>query len=199
MRAYPKPIQDLTAAFSVLPGVGPKTALRYVFHLLKQPKASLASFAHAVEHLQEAMAICAVCRTYTTDELCEICRDPRRDRTVLCVVAHPRDVGTLDAAGFPGRYHVLGGVLSPLEGMTPDVLEVASLFTRLTDEPALREVVLAFNPDVDGEATMMYLSRQLKNRGVRTTRLARGLPVGSDLEFADEVTLGDALKRRWDI
>ncbi len=198
MRSYPKPIETLVQLFTYLPGVGPKTALRYVFYLLKQPKPVLARMTQALTDLQNAVVTCDVCKTYSTDAVCETCRDSARDKTVLCVVAHPRDVGTIDAAGFRGRYHVLGGTLSPIEGITPDTLECASLFERLEREP-IREIILAFNPDIEGEATIMYLAKQLASRTVRVTRLARGLPAGSDLEFADEVTLGDALSRRWEL
>ncbi|HBU28257.1 TPA: recombination protein RecR [Candidatus Uhrbacteria bacterium] len=199
MRAYPKPIQIVVDAFTYLPGVGPKTALRFVFYLLKQPKGTIESMIRALQELQSSIQSCAICKTYTTAEICETCLDPRRDKTVICVVSQPRDIGTIDAAGFQGRYHVLGGTLSPIEGITPDTLEIASLIMRLADEPAVTELVLAFNPDIEGESTIMYLSKILKEKQLRLTRLARGLPVGSDLEFADEVTLGDALRRRWEI
>lgn len=199
MREYPKPIQNLVNAFTYLPGVGPKTALRFVFYLLKQPKGTIESMIRSLQDLQASIQSCSVCKTYTTQELCETCSDPKRDKTTICVVAQPRDIGTIDAAGFPGRYHVLGGTLSPIEGITPDTLEINSLVQRLDDEPAVTELVLAFNPDIEGESTIMYISKLLKERNLRITRLARGLPVGSDLEFADEVTLGDALKRRWEV
>lgn len=198
MRQYPKPIETLVNLFTYLPGVGPKTALRFVFYLLKQPKGTIARMATALQELHDAIVTCTVCKTYSTDPVCDVCRDTQRDKSLLCVVAQPRDIGTLDAAGFTGRYHVLGGALSPIEGVTPDTLEVASLLERLRHEP-VREVVLAFNPDIEGEATIMYLSKQLRPFSVRVTRLARGLPAGSDLEFADEVTLGDALSRRWEV
>jgi len=199
MREYPKPIQNLVNQFTYLPGVGPKTALRFVFYLLKQPKGVIVSMARALNELQEIVTSCRVCKTYTTNELCEICSDPRRDKTTICAVAHPRDVGTIEATGFSGRYHVLGGTLSPIEGITPDTLEIKSLMQRLRDEPAVTEVILAFNPDIEGEATIMYVSKLLKDFSVKTSRLARGLPAGSDMEFADEITLGDAINRRWDV
>lgn len=199
MREYPRPIQNLVNAFTYLPGVGPKTALRFVFWLLKQPKGTIMAMTRALQDLQDAVVMCGMCKTYTTQEVCEICSDGKRDRTTICVVSQPRDIGTIEATRFTGRYHVLGGTLSPIEGMTPDKLEIDSLIQRLEDEPAVNELILAFNPDIEGEATIMYLSKLLKERGLRVTRLARGLPVGSDLEFADEVTLGDALHRRWEI
>lgn len=198
MRQYPKPIETLIGLFTYLPGVGPKTAVRFVFYLLRQPKHTLERFAQALQTLHDTVVTCTVCHTYSTEPVCETCADARRDRTLLCVVAHPRDVGTIDAAGFRGRYHVLGGALSPLEGITPDQLECASLIARVDTEP-VREVILAFNPDIEGESTIMYLSRLLKEHPVRVSRLARGLPAGSDLEFADEVTLSDALTRRWEL
>lgn len=199
MREYPRPIQHVVNAFTYLPGVGPKTALRFVFYLLKQPQGTIESMVRALEDLQASIQSCSVCKTYTTQDVCETCTDPKRDRTTICVVAQPRDIGTIDAAGFTGRYHVLGGTLSPIEGITPDTLEINSLIARLDQEPAVTELVLAFNPDIEGESTIMYLSKLLTSRHLRLTRLARGLPVGSDLEFADEVTLGDALKRRWEV
>lgn len=199
MREYPKPIEQVVQALSYLPGVGPKTALRFVYYLLKQPPSTLEGLIRSLAELRSSIQTCATCKTYTTQELCDVCRDPARDRTILCAVAHPRDIGTLEATGYKGRYHVLGGTLSPIEGITPDTLEIASLLKRLDDEPSVTEVVLAFNPDIEGEATIMYLTRELKKRPIKITRLARGLPVGSDLEFADEVTLGDALRRRWEL
>lgn len=199
MREYPRPIQNLVNAFTYLPGVGPKTALRFVFYLLKQPKGTIESMIRSLQDLQASIQSCTTCKTYTTQETCDTCADSKRDRTTICVVSQPRDIGTIDSAGFPGRYHVLGGTLSPIEGITPDTLEIDSLVTRLDNEPAVTELVLAFNPDIEGESTIMYLSKLLKPRNLRITRLARGLPVGSDLEFADEVTLGDALKRRWEV
>jgi recombination protein RecR len=184
--------------FTYLPGVGPKTAVRFVFYLLKQPKSTIQRMSKALQDLHDAVVTCSICKTYSTEPVCETCSDSQRDRTLICVVAQPRDVGTLDAAGFRGRYHVLGGTLSPIEGMTPEILEVESLVERLKTEP-VREIILAFNPDIEGESTIMYLSKLFKTHPVRLTRLARGLPAGSDLEFADEVTLGDALNRRWEL
>ena len=131
MREFPPPIQALVGHLQHLPGVGPKTAVRYVFHLLKQPKSTIASLADALGRLHDSIHTCRLCRTYTTDEMCETCLDPKRDQRLVCVVAHPRDVPTMQAAGYLGRFHVLGGILSPLEGVTPDQLEVASLFERL--------------------------------------------------------------------
>ena len=197
VREYPKPIEQVVQALSYLPGVGPKTALRYVFYLLKQSPAVLDGLIRSLGELRTTIQTCAVCKTYATQEICDVCRDPLRDKSMLCAVAHPRDVGTIEATGYKGRYHVLGGTLSPIEGITPDTLEIASLLERLGNEPAVTEIILAFNPDIEGEATIMYLTRELKKRPIKITRLARGLPVGSDLEFADEVTLGDALRRRW--
>ena len=199
MRQYPEPIERLVNSFTYLPGVGPKTALRFVFYLLKQPKSTIDGMARALNDLQNIMVTCDICKTYSTSTSCEICSDSKRDPKVICVVAEPRDVGTIEATGFDGRYHVLGGAISPLEGVTPDKLEVQSLVERLNNTPAISEIILAFNPNIEGEATIMYLSRLFRDRPLRITRLARGLPAGSDLEFADEVTLGDALHRRWEI
>jgi recombination protein RecR len=199
MREYPAPIQTLVALLERLPGVGPKTALRYVFFLLKEAKTTVPALVTALQSLEQALRPCRLCRTYTTDELCDVCRDPRRDPSTLCVVADARDVGTIGAAGFQGRFHVLGGTISPLEGMGPDALELHTLTARLQEDRSIHEVILAFNPDPDGETTMLYLSRLLHAFPVKVSRLARGLPVGADLEFADEATLGDAIKRRWEV
>jgi len=157
MREYPKPIQDLIDRFTYLPGVGPKTALRYVFYLLKQPKGTIQSLADSLNALQDTIIACKVCKTYTTQELCEICSNQRRDKSTICVVSQPRDVATIEATGFNGLYHVLGGTLSPIEGITPDTLEIQSLFQRIKENSTITEIILAFNPDIEGESTTRYL------------------------------------------
>ncbi|MBI5370282.1 recombination protein RecR [Candidatus Uhrbacteria bacterium] len=197
MRRFPEPITNLVAAFSRLPGVGPKTALRYVFYLLKQPKADLEIMARALVNLGERINVCPRCFTYTQRELCEICEDPKRDASVLCVVEEPRDISTIESTGFyHGLYHVLGGVLNPIEGMTPDALRGKELYARLHSDPGIQEIILALSPTVQGEMTILYLHKNLLPLGRQITRLARGLPVGSTLEFADEISLGDALSGR---
>lgn len=200
MRKFPAPIHNLVAAFSTLPGVGPKTALRYVFALLRLPKSDVEHFARSLMALTSGITVCRLCKTYSETELCEICRDSRRATDVLCVVAEPRDISTIEATGgYHGRYFVLGGSLNPVEGVTPDVLNIRALFERLESEPNIGEVILAFSPNVHGETTVLYLSKAIKKLNRKTTRLARGLPLGADLEFADEVTLGESLSGRREV
>jgi len=200
MRQFPPPIQNLMAAFSKLPGVGPKTALRFVYYLLRQPKYELEGLAKALTDLQSSIGTCQICQTYSTEDVCEICGDKTRDPGVICVVAEPRDISTIESTSeHKGLYHVLGGHLNPIEGITPSELNINNLISRIKSTNGIREIILAFNPDVHGETTIMYLSKIIKPMGVTTTRLARGLPMGSELEFADEVTLGDALRARWDV
>lgn len=197
MRRFPQPIVNLVAAFSRLPGVGPKTALRYVFYLLKQPKADLSVMARALIELGEKIQVCGQCFTYSERTDCEICTDPKRDPTVICVVEESRDIATIEATNvFQGLYHVLGGTLNPIEGMTPDVIRIKEITDRVEANTNIQEIILALSPTIHGETTMMYLQKQLARHGRRVSRLARGLPVGATLEFADEVTLGDALKGR---
>jgi recombination protein RecR len=199
MRRFPESIQNLVAAFTRLPGVGPKTALRYVYALLKLPKNELAIFAQQINQLAERVKVCATCRTYTEMETCDICLDERRDTSTLCVVEVARDISTIESTGaYHGRYFVLGGTLNPLEGHTPETLNVSALREYLTAN-AVGEIILAFSPDIHGETTMMYLTKELRNAAPKITRLARGLPTGAALEFADEVTLGAAIASRREI
>lgn len=198
MRRFPEPIQNAVASFARLPGVGPKTALRFVYYLLKLPKHDLEVMARSVVALAD-IKVCTTCFTYGEAETCDICRDEKRDKTILCVVEEPRDISTLESTdAYRGHYHVLGGTLNPIEGITPDVLRIRELLERVRSNDAIREVILALSPTVHGEATMMYLTKQLAPLGRRVTRLARGLPIGASLEYADEITLGDALKGRRD-
>jgi recombination protein RecR len=195
MRKFPEPITNLVAAFARLPGVGPKTALRYVYYLLKQPKADLHVMARALLELGERIQTCSTCFTYTERALCEQCADTRRDVSMLCVVEEPRDISTIEATGvYHGLYHVLGGTLSPIEGITPETLRVRELVLRI-QSGGTTEVILALSPTTQGETTILYLTKLLSPH-VQVTRLARGLPMGATLEFADEITLGDALKGR---
>lgn len=197
MRKFPEPIQNLAAALTRLPGVGPKTALRYVFTLLQLPKEELTQTAKLIYELGEKVRICPSCFSYTQEEKCEICSDQRRDSSLLCLVETSRDISTIESTNaFLGKYFVLGGVLNPIEGMTPEVLRIQPLFKRLREDNKIKEIILAFSPDVHGETTMMYLTKQLIPFDKQVTRLARGLPAGASLEFADEITLGDALKGR---
>jgi recombination protein RecR len=198
MRRFPAPIQQVMSALGRLPGVGPKTALRYTFSLLRLPAHEIDVIARAVAGLK-SVGTCQTCFTYTEQPTCDICADVKRTENVLCVVAEARDIATLEATGaYHGKYFVLGGVLNLIEGQTPETLRLRELQSRLEVHSEISEVILAFSPDVHGETTIMYLSRQLKNLGRKATRLARGLPMGADIEYADEVTLGDALLGRRD-
>ena len=196
MRHFPAPIHNAVAMFSKLPGVGPKTALRYVFSLLRLSPTEREQFARALIDLQNVKK-CSVCFTHSEESVCSICRDPKIIGSMLCVVAESRDIATIEATrAYNGKYFVLGGVLNPIDGQTQETLNVGKLLNRLKADPLITEVILGFSPDVHGETTILYLSRQIKALKCKTTRLARGLPLGADIEYADEVTLGDALLGR---
>lgn len=196
MRKFPAPIHNAVAALGKLPGVGPKTALRYAFALLRLQRGELELVAKSLDALK-FVTTCERCFTYAEANVCEICRDSKRDQQQLCIVAEARDIATLEATGiYRGVYFVLGGVLNPVDGYTPDRLNVKELQERLKTEAEIREIILAFSPDVHGETTILYLSRLLRGLGKKTTRLARGLPMGADIEYADEVTLASALAGR---
>lgn len=188
-------LQQLIEEFARLPGIGRKTAQRLALHVLKQPREDAVRMARALVNVKDRTRTCSVCCNITEADPCAICASPRRDRTVICVVEEPNDVLALEKTNdFRGLYHVLGGSLSPLDGIGPDELKVKELLARLAGE--VNEVILAMNPNVEGEATTLYLGRLLKPLGVKVTRIARGLPVGGDLEFADEATLSRALEGR---
>jgi len=190
------------AELAKLPGIGRKTAQRLTFFLLKQPAETAERLAGAIQRVRERVGACRVCGTLTDEDPCAICRDPRRDATVVCVVEEPSDVGAIERAGrFRGRYHVLGGRLSPLEGIGPDALRIDRLMARVTNGGGgeVREVIIATNASMEGEVTATYLQQVLKPTGVRVTRIARGLPVGGDLEYADGVTIAQALLARRDM
>jgi recombination protein RecR len=194
----PGPIQDLINALSRLPGIGPKTASRLTFFLLHAPDELAQDLADALQNLKAGTAYCPVCFNITAAgrEMCEICESREREEGLVCVVEEPLDVLALERTdGFRGRYHVLGGALSPIEGITPDDLRIRELLQRIRSG-GIREVILATNPSLEGDATAMYLRQQLLPMGVRVTRLARGLPVGGDLEYADQNTLLRALSGR---
>ena len=192
----PEPVTRLIEAFAQLPGIGPKTASRLTFYLLRRPAEQAEVLADALRDLKQKTVFCSVCFNITEQSPCAICRDEGRDRSILCVVEEPLDVVAIDRTGeYPGLYHVLHGAISPVEGIGPDELRINELLSRLKAEP-VEEVLLATNPNLEGEATAMYLARLIQPLGVRVTRLARGLPVGGDLEYADAVTLGRALEGR---
>jgi recombination protein RecR len=189
-------IDDLTGELARLPGIGRKTALRLTYHLLKQPKEQSRRLADALRTLSDRVRPCARCFNLSEDELCAICRDPRRDPSIICVVEEASDIGAIERAGeFRGQYHVLGGRLSPLDGVTPDDLSIPQLANRV-ESGDVREVILATNPSLEGEATALYVQRQLSSYPLAITRIARGLPVGGDLEYADGVTIAQALTAR---
>ncbi|HEV3402475.1 MAG TPA: recombination mediator RecR [Acidimicrobiales bacterium] len=193
---YAGPVQSLIDELGRLPGVGPKSAQRIAFYLLKLSSDDALRLARAIAEAKERVSFCKRCFNVCEGEECEICLDSRRDPTVVCVVEEPRDVVAVEKTQeFRGRYHVLQGAISPLEGIGPDRLRVKELLARL-DSEGVTEVILCTNPNIEGEATAMYLARLLKPLGVRTTRIASGLPVGGDLEYADELTLGRALEGR---
>lgn len=193
MRKFPEPISNLVASLTKLPGVGPKTALRYAYALLYSSKVERQKFAEALINLKNVHN-CPICFTHTEEAICEICSDNRRDENVICMVSQARDISTIEATGsYNGKYFVLGGTLNPIEGDTPETLRVREFLQLLKDKPAIKEVILAFSPDIRGETTIMYFSRKLKDTDIKITRLARGLPMGADIEYADEVTLSDAL------
>ncbi|GGI02769.1 recombination mediator RecR [Egicoccus halophilus] len=196
---YEGAVQDLIDELGRLPGVGPKSAQRIAFHLLQAEPADAQRLADAITRVKATVRFCARCFNVSEAEECRICRDPRRDGRVLCVVEEARDVVAIERTReYRGRYHVLGGAISPIDGIGPDDLHVRDLVRRLDDEP-VDELIIATNPNVEGEATASYLSRLFAPLGVRITRLASGLPVGGDLDYADEVTLGRAFAGRRDV
>ena len=193
-------IEDLVTELAKLPGIGRKTAQRLTFFLLKQPAETATRLAEAIRSVRERVTACGVCGTLTDEDPCAICRDPRRDASLLCVVEEAADVTAIERAGrFRGRYHVLGGRLSPLEGIGPEALRLDRLVDRVANGAGVREVIIATNPSMEGEVTATFLQQLLRPTGVRVTRIARGLPVGGDLEYADGVTIAQALLARRDM
>jgi recombination protein RecR len=193
------PVQSLVDELGRLPGIGPKSAQRIAFYLLKAAPEDANRLARAVVEAKERVSWCRRCFNFAEGELCVYCRDDRRDSTLLCVVEEPRDIVAVERTQeYRGRYHVLLGAISPIEGIGPEQLKIKELLARVNDE-GVKEVILATNPNIEGEATAMYLARLLKPLGLRVTRIASGLPVGGDLEYADEVTLGRALEGRREV
>lgn len=195
MNIIPKSIQDLIDEFAKLPGVGGKTAQRLTFYLLRSSEKDIEDFGNAVINLKKDILTCSICCNYTDQDPCRICSNKGRDEHILCVVSEPLDVVAFEKTGFKGLYHVLGGVISPVEGIGPDDLFIKQLVARVKDS-GTTEVILATNPNLEGETTALYLQRLLLPYKVKITRIARGLPVGGDLEYADEVTLTRAMEGR---
>lgn len=189
-------IEEAVAAFATLPGIGKKTALRLVLHLIQQDKETSTSFAEAIVRMRENIRECKKCHNLSDTELCTICADQRRDEKVVCVVENIRDVMAIEETGqYRGLYHVLGGVISPIEGVGPEALHIDSLGQRVEEE-GVEEVIMAISPTIEGETTIFYLSRQLKPLGVRISTIARGVSFGGELEYADELTLGRSIVAR---
>jgi recombination protein RecR len=193
---YEGAVQELIDELGRLPGVGPKSAQRLAFHILEADPEDMKRLVTAITTVKERVKFCSVCFNVTEQETCNICRDPRRDPSVICVVEESKDVLAVERTrSFRGRYHVLGGAINPIAGIGPEQLRIRELLTRLNDG-AIQEIIIATDPNLEGEATATYLARMLKSIGITVTRLASGLPVGGDLEYADEVTLGRAFEGR---
>ncbi len=192
---YAKPLARLVAEFEKLPGIGPKSAQRLAFHVLRISEEDAHALAEAVVNVKDLIKLCPVCYNFTDQERCEICSDARRDRSVLCVVAEPRDVVAMEKTSeFRGLYHVLGGVISPMDGVNPEDLRIRELLARVGE--GVTEVILATNPTIEGDTTAMYIAGLLKPLGIKATRIAHGMPVGSDMDYADQATLIQALQWR---
>jgi len=195
----PNSIQKLIDQFNKLPGIGPKTAQRLAFFLLKKPQADLETFAKSLAEAKKDLKICSVCLNISESEPCRICSDPGRDKAVICLVTDHQNLQSIERTGqYQGLYHILGGVLNPLEGINPDNLNIEQLIRRIKKED-VKEIILGLNPDLEGESTAIYLQNLLKPLGVKVTKLAKGLPSGSDIEYADEITLGSALQNRKEV
>ncbi len=196
MYHYAQPLQTLIDEFSKMPGIGKKNAQRLAYYVLSLNDMEAVALAQAVIDVKEKIHLCPQCFNFTDDELCDICRADARDRNTLCVVSTPRDIASIERAReYKGSYHVLHGVISPMDGIGPDALKIKELLSRIAQQE-ISEVIIATNPNVEGEATALYLSRLIKPLGVKVTRLAKGVPVGGDLEFADEYTLISAIEGR---
>jgi len=193
---YPEPIAKLIDSFTKLPGIGPKTAVRLAFFVIEMNDTDVLEFANSLVSAKRELLYCSTCGHITDQDPCVICADDSRDDSIICVVEGPKDVIAMEKMReFNGRYHVLNGVISPMDGIGPEDINVSDLLERLKDD-RVEEIILATNPNIEGEATAMYISRLVKPSGIRTTRIAHGLPVGGDLEYADEVTLAKSLEGR---
>ncbi|HEX9664658.1 MAG TPA: recombination mediator RecR [Patescibacteria group bacterium] len=196
MQKFPEPVKNLIEQFNRLPGIGHKTSQKFVFYLLKQPKEVLTGFAGALLNLNKLIEKCAVCGNIATTSPCSICDNQQRNQNIICVVAETYDLISIENTGdYTGLYHVLGGAINTVEGVSPDQLNIKSLLTRINQKKP-EEIILAFSPDLEGESTVLYLKNLLSSYQLKLTRLAKGLPMGSVLEYADEVTLSNALKGR---
>lgn len=197
---YPSSVKNLIEQFTRLPGIGPKTAERLVFYLLKQPKENLVKFGLTLQNLQNKITVCQQCYNFAETNPCLICQDKKRNQKLICVVAKPQDIIALEKTNeYQGVYHILGGLIDPLEGITPDKLKIKELVERIKKDGVL-EIILALNSDMPGETTILYLTKLLKQfKNIKISRLAQGLPIGSELEYADEITLSNALKGRKEV
>ena len=196
MGIYPVPVSKLIEEFERLPGIGSKTAQRLAFHVLSMSRERVYALSDAIRNAKDKVTYCSDCYNITDSELCPICSSPKRDRSVICVVGEPRDVAALERTKeYKGLYHVLHGLISPREGIGPEDIRLKELVTRVGKED-VREIIVATNPTIEGEATAMYISKLLKPAGIKVTRIAHGIPVGGDLEYADEVTLARAIYGR---
>ena len=197
MARYSPSVSKLISELAKLPGIGHKSAQRLAFHILSLPLEQVKDLSEALVNARESTRLCSVCQNFTDKDPCDICSDPRRDRGTICVVENPRDVATMERMrDYQGLYHVLHGVYSPIQNVSLDQIKLKELITRLQTDGNVKEVILATNQTAEGEATAMYISRLLKPSGIRVTRIASGLPMGSDLEFADDVTLSKAMRGR---
>jgi len=200
----PQSVQKLIDEFNKLPGIGPRTAARLVFYLLTKPEEDICTLGNAIIHLKKNLIYCQVCYNIAETDPCKICADLSRDKSIICVVEEPLDVIALGKTDYRGLYHVLGGVISPIDGIGPDNLRIAQLFKRIKNNNVIKEIIIATDPSLEGEATSIYISEEIKKmkensevvKNLKITRLARGLPVGGDLEYADEVTLKRSLEGR---
>ena len=200
MRQYPKPLNKLINELSKLPGIGGKTAQRLAFHILALEESEATALANSIVNAKRSLHYCSVCGNLTDTDPCEICSDESRDRTKVCVVETPQDVIAMERIReFKGLYHVLHGAISPVEGIGPNDINLKSLITRLQQHDEIDEIIVATNPNIEGDATAMYIARLLKPSGIKVTRIAHGIPVGGDLEYADEVTLLKAMEGRREI
>ncbi|WP_018248330.1 recombination mediator RecR [Orenia marismortui] len=198
MRYYAQPLSQLIGQLSKLPGVGPKTAQRLAFHILEMDQNEAKVLAKSISEIKEKLTYCSICNNLTQNDPCYICSDLKRDKSLICVIEEVKDIIAMEKTGeYKGLYHVLHGAISPIDGVGPEDIKIKELLSRLDDE--VSEVILATDPNVEGEATAMYISKLLKPLGIKVTRIAHGLPVGGDLEYADEVTLSKALEGRREI